>query len=144
MICPGCEKPFEPAGRGRICSECLPLWRKRVLREKAVELRKKRCFREGVLMWKTWKLLCEFERKGVTQASFPTVLQALGLKADLVRISGRQIRDRKIVREKAARCGWFCLRKPAPRGCRLFLEKAAGSCPDGGALVYSEAWPKKT
>ena len=70
-------------------------------------------------MWKTWKLLESFEKRGVTRVSFTAVLRSLGLKADCRKISGRQIADRKIVKAKALKCGWAAKMD----GPRLFFLK---------------------
>ena len=95
------------------------------MRVRNLELRKQRVFREGVLMWKTWKLLQDFEKRGVVKVSFMAILRSLGLKADCKKISGRHIQNRKIIKTKAIKCGWVPQRIACKEGARLFFTKEA-------------------
>lgn len=120
-VCKVCGEELKLQGTSELCSSCCRDRRREALRARNSELRRKRMFREGVLMWRTWKLLDGFGKRGVTKVSFMAILRSLGLKADCKKISGRQIQDRKIVKNKALKCGW----EAKMEGSRLFFTKPA-------------------
>lgn len=124
-VCAKCKKVFTPkrklqGKRNPVCPECWKIEKPLVLKRQSLQEKKDRMFREGILMWKTWKILEDLKEKCVTRIKFSELLKRLELKhtAKKGELSSREIKNRKIVKEKAIKIGWDAVKK----GNALFFE----------------------
>jgi len=68
--------------------------------------RRGKIFREGLLRFKTGKLLEELQKKGYSKISYLELQRRLGLPIHKRPPDGWTLRRRRIIRKKILDCGW--------------------------------------